>query len=290
MAERALPLSKPLDQWQARLHAAQLIQRRSSASTLQGLGIYLTLTLALLVASLVLHNMLRFTSQNLVMVMRQPLFIPLFIAIVLTSFYLAMISAIAVAREKEQGTLEVLLYGPVDETSFMLGQFLAQVRVYLGVVLVIFVWSNLVTWLLNLKFEWELAVMLFFTIATAAAAISFSLLVAAWSGGTRAALFYFVLIFLLLVAVQVADEVVSTIAVQSGGGRNDPLLLIRNALGYFTGILTWISPYAQLRPALDALLARDTPGFLLRLGVTLGQAIIMLLASIAVLRRRGVRA
>lgn len=276
--------------WGYRWHAAQSIQRRASHSSLYSLGIYITMAVSLGIAAVILHNSLRFTEQNFVLVARQPLFLSVFVNTVLTSLFLAMRAALGAARERDQGTLEVLLYGPVDEAAFMLGSFFAQLQVYLGVVVVALVWSNLVTWLLNLQFSWELAAVLLTSIATAAAVIAFGLLLAAWGGRTRATLIYFILVTLFVLGVQVADEVVRTFLVtDQRGGQNDPVFLLRNALAIINGVVQWVSPYAQLRPAMDALLDRNFGAYLFRLGVTLIQVVVLLGGSIFVLRRKGAR-
>lgn len=289
MAERALGLPSLSGRWRGRLHAARVIQRRVSLTTFQGLGIYVTLASALIVAALLLHNQLRFAGQNLILVTRQPLFLPLVVTTGITSFYLAMTAALIAARERDHGTLELLLYGPVDEAAYLLGLFLAQLKAYLGVLLLLVVWSVLASWLLNLHFEWQLVALLVFTLATAAAVIGVALLVAAWSGGTRSALFYFILIFLLFATFQVADEVVGTLAIESGGGRNDQLLLIRNALAALRGPVAWLSPYAHVRPVLEALVAGKPGEVTAHLGVTLLQTVVALGTGIMGLRRRGVR-
>jgi ABC-type transport system involved in multi-copper enzyme maturation permease subunit len=279
-----------LKNWNYRWHAAQSIQRRASQSSFYSLGIYVTMAVSLLISAVTLHNSLRFTEQNFVMLARQPLFLSIFVNTVLTSLFLAMRAALAAARERDQGTLEVLMYGPVDEAAFILGSFFAQLRVYLGVVVVAVVWSNLVTWLLNLQFSWEVTALLLTTVATAAAVIAFGLLLAAWGGRTRATLIYFILISLFVVGVQVADEVVRNLLVaDQRGGLNDPLLLLRNALAAINGVVQWVSPYAQLRAAMDALLDHDAGSYLFHLAVTLVQVVVLLGGSILVLRRRGAR-
>ena len=161
--------------------------------------------------------------------------------------------------------------------------------VYSAIALFAFVWSNLVTWLLHLQFSFGPAYLLLATIATVASIIAFGLLVAVWGGRTRAALTYFILAILLLASLQIADSIVSAIAISTNPTENDPVLVIRNALAFANGILQWVSPYIQLTHIMDDLLNASFASSLLHLGVTLVQAALYLWASIRILKRKGAR-
>jgi len=275
--------------WMQRWQAAQAIQSRSSSSIANGRGIYLVLAIALLAAAVVLHNMLRFVERNAVLATRQPLFLPLTLMVDVVSIYLAMTAAIAAARERECGTYQVLLFGPVDESAFIAGHFLAQLMVYLGVGLLVLVWSNLVTWLLHLAFSVQVIVLLAASVATVAAVIAFGLFIAAWGGRTRLALVYFTVIVLLFVALQVGNDLVSSLALAHSPAENDPIFLIRDALVMVNNVVQWVSPYGQLSRIADDLLNGNALSILLHLGVTLAQGLAFFVAAIAILKRKGAR-
>jgi ABC-type transport system involved in multi-copper enzyme maturation permease subunit len=285
----ALELSAPTRHWGNRWHAARAIQARSRIAIVYGLGIYITLAIAFAAAAIVLHNSLRFVDRNAVMSTRQPLFLPIAFMVAIISLYLGMSAALAVARERDRGTLQVLLFGPVDETAFLLGHFIAQLLVYVGVVLIAIVWVNLVTWLLNLAFSIPVIILLVTSIATVAAVVAFGLLVAVWGGRTRSALVYFILISLLFIGLQLGREIVNTMALTSSATQNDPIFLIRSALVTINLVTEWVSPYAQLSRIMDDLLQGNLRGYLLHLGVTLLQTLVFLSASIWILQRKGPR-
>jgi ABC-type transport system involved in multi-copper enzyme maturation permease subunit len=116
-----------------------------------------------------------------------------------------MISTMAVSSERDQGTLETLLQGPVDGFAFILGNFLAQIKVYSALALVAFVWSNLLTYILHLQYSIGVAIVLVVSLAAAAVVISFGMFVAMWGGRSRTALIYFTLITLFVIGIQLAD-------------------------------------------------------------------------------------
>lgn len=281
--------SLPLRQWSPRWHAVNAIRARSSTSIAFGLGIYITLAVALVAASVVLQNTIGYVQRNAVFSTRQPLFLPIAFMTALVSLYLGMSVALGIARERDKGTLQVLLFGPVDETAFLLGHFVAQLQVYLGVVIVALVWVNLVTWLLHLAFSMPVILLLLSSIVTVAAVIAFGMLVAVWGGRTRAALVYFILIALLFIGLQLGQEVVNSIAASPNLTQNDPILLVRNVLASVNLVTQWVSPYAQSSRLMDDLLNENINGYLLHLGVTFVQCLVFLLASILILERKGPR-
>ena len=277
-------------QWGSRWRATSSIQRRISQSAVLGLGMYVTMSLAFLIAAVMIHNDLRFAERNSVFISRAPLAFPILITVIVTSIYLAMSTAVQVSREREQGTLETLFFGPVDELSFTLGYFFAQLRVYFGLVLVIVVWANLVTWLLNLQFSWSIAIFSFSSLAAAAVVIAFGLLVAMWGKRTRRTLIFFILVVALILTLQVADIVVSGIALATSPTANDPILVIRNALSFINlNVVNWISPFSQLRLLLDALIEGAVWRYVSHLALLLGQTAVLLTAAVWSLKRTGVR-
>jgi len=262
---------------------------RSSSATVYGLGIYVTLSIALAVAALVIHNTVRYVERNAVLSTRQPLFLPIALIVIVLSLYLALGAVVAVARERDRGTLQVLMFGPVDEASFLLGHFFAQLKVYGGVILLAIVWVNLVSWLLHLAFSLEVILLLATSVSTAGAVVAFGLLVAVWGGRTRAALVYFILIVLLFIAVQVGYDVTSGIALGSNPTQNDPIFIIRNALVAVTNVTQWVSPYTQFSRIMDDVLNRSVTSYFLHFGLTLAQGLVLLTASVLILKRKGPR-
>ncbi len=285
----AAELPIPTQHWGKRWHAVQAIQARSRSAIIYGLGIYITLAAAFAASAIVLHNSLRFVERNAVMTARQPLFLPIAFMVAVVSLYLGMSAALAVARERDRGTLQVLMFGPVDETGFLLGHFAAQLQVYVGVVLIAIVWVNLVTWILHLAFSIPVIILLFSSIATVGAVVAFGLLVAVWGGRTRSALVYFILIALLFIGLQLGREVVNGMALTGSTTQNDPIFLIRNALVAITLVTEWVSPYAQLSRIMDALPDSNWGRYLLHMGVTLVQMLVFLGISVWILRRKGPR-
>lgn len=277
------------EKWKPRWHAINIIRYRNSQVTLYQFGIYVTITLALVTSALALHNTLRFTERNVVFVANQPLFLPILVSTGLVSLYLGVIASVSVSRERDRKTLEVLMYGPVDGSAFLMGIFFAQLLIFLIAVAFLFIWSNLAVWVLNLVFSVEVIGVLFASILMASVIVAFGLFTAVWGDKTRTALVVFILVLLLLAGVQIADQVVSNIIVSASPSNNDPILIIRNALAMLTRLIQWISPYAQLTQAMDALVNHSLISYLMNLGIMLIQSSVLLLGGIRLLSRKGAR-
>ena len=144
-----------------------------------------------------------------------------------------------------------------------------------GLVLIAIVWVNLVTWLVHLAFSIPVLILLVSSVATVAAVIAFGLLVAVW-GAHSAALVYFILVTLVLIGLQLGSEVIGGLVLASNPTQNDPILLIRNVLVLINAVSEWISPYTQLSRLMDDLLNGNVVSYLLHLGVTIAQAVVLL--------------
>ena len=275
--------------WRQRWHVIKTVQDRINKVTFYQFGIYFTIMVALLTSALTLHNSLRFTEINVVFIARQPLFLPVLVNTGLVSIYLGVIATINVSRERDRRTLEVLLYGPVDESGFLLGIFVAQIRMFLVALAFSLIWSNLAIWILNLAFSIELYAVFLTSILMASVVVSFGLFTAVWGDKTRTSLVIFIMILLLLAGVQIADQVVSNIVMSSGPSSNDPILVIRNTLASISRIIQWFSPYAQFLQSMDSIADHSIAGLFKNGGVMIVQTLILLIGSIKLLGHKGAR-
>ena len=272
-----------------RWHAINILQERASQSKLWGLGVFVSMTIAFGISSILLVNSIRFTETNLLIVEKQPLLFPILVNGILVSLYLALLASISSSREIDKGTLETLLYGPVDESSYILGIFIAQIKVFALTLLSTLVWANICIWLLNLSFRLNFVVLLIASLAMATELIAFGLFSAIWGGKTRNALIYFILTLLFLGGVQIADFVVSSLVQLQSSTTSDPMIVIRNILSSVNNVIRWFSPFSQVQNAMSAVIDNHTGELFLSLGLMLFEAAILLTGAILLLKKKGVR-
>ncbi|MHB9091925.1 MAG: hypothetical protein ACYC7H_10945, partial [Chloroflexota bacterium] len=115
-----------------RLHASMTLAWRDFYISLFSPAQWLGVSAALLLSSVVLGNYVGFIIAQGAVAIAHPLFFPFIFGVVAFSLYLGLASSIVVGREREQGILEVLFYGPVDHTAYILAKFLAQALIYLS--------------------------------------------------------------------------------------------------------------------------------------------------------------
>src|SRR5438034_6195918 len=100
---------------------------------LYGPGMYLVVAFGMLATVPVVSSYLDAVERSRILVLADAFTLPFFVAATIAMLFLALASVATVAREKEQGTLETLFYGPVDVASYVLAKHLAQVVAYLPI-------------------------------------------------------------------------------------------------------------------------------------------------------------
>lgn len=272
-----------------RWRAMDTIQKRASQSHLWGPGIFIIMTVSLMVSSILLVNSTRYTESNLLLVERQPLMVPVLVSSILVSLYLALLAAIAISRELDKGTLETLLYGPVDESSYILGGLLGHVRIFFLTLVITLVWSNLCVAILNLSFRLDLIGILAAGLFMASELIAFGIFSAIWGGKTRRALINFFLVIVLIGGLQLADLIVSGLVELQTSTVSDPVVVVRNLLASINQVLRWISPFAQGIQAMQAIISQQIGQFILSLLLMLLELLLLIAGAVLLLRRKGVR-
>lgn len=272
---------------QHRWHAARLIYRRDLTNMLWGPGIYVITTLALFAALLLLRNYLNFVGESGLVVLSGAFNFPLFVTIFLSALFLALTSVMTIARERDTGTIEVLFYGPIDSSAYVVGKYLAQLVTYLvmlvllGFVFLLFVNAT------NFTFPNSLGWVVLLSVLVASDVIAFGIFLSALSSRVRTALAIFLGVVIVLLAIQFGDQLVTAIPLESR--YYNPVLVLQNTLGYLGQLVRWVSPFSYLTQGMEAVRRGDSAGYLLTCGVAFVFTLIFLVLAVVVLNRKGVR-
>ena len=273
--------------WQHRRHAAFLIHRRDLRAMLFGKGIYLVLSLALLVTVTLLRNYLNFVDENGLLVLSGAFNFPLFVIIFLSALFLALSSLATIAREREQGTMETLFYGPVDAVSYILGKYLAQMVTYLVMMVIYAVCFMIYALLTNFTFPLSVGWVVLLSILIASNIITFGIFISALSGGVRPAVLFFMGVVVILTALQFGQEILAVLPWSDD--YYNPVLFLQNVLAAVNRLLNWLSPFSFLMQGMEAVRRGSMSTYLI---VTLVSAIFTLVflgLSVVALERKGVR-
>lgn len=269
-------------------HASKIIHLRFLNLIFNNLGIYLILALALLGGSIVINNTLESAVQNTILVDIQPLFSPALVMVILISTYLALAVCISISKENDKGTLEVLMYGPVNYRSYLSGVFSAFLVTYIIGLIVFTIWANLAIQLSQFGFSLDLYLILLISIITAGSMISYGIFIAALGGKTRMSILYFILFIGLIIGIQLADYVISTLLLATSSTAIDEFAILRNVLASVSQFLVYFSPFSLFQLMMGDIVNGSMGSFFIHLLLTLSQIVLLLLFSYLLFKKEGV--
>lgn len=248
-------------------------------SSLQ-IGTLIVVGIVLLAATAVLQGDLEFLGRNAILIASDPLQTPLVLSVGLISLFLGLSAVIGVTSEVENGTLAVLLAGPVSSSSFLAGIALGSLVFYSWSIVLVLGWSMLAALIINLHISAALLLMMLASYAVVFAVISLGFLLSAWSQKRWTAILVYAAIVLLDIALRVLDRFIGSVPVQTESTRNDPWHFLRGVSGFLNRAVQWFSPFAKFDAMAHALeLANYQRFFLQLLGTILFGIVMFFLAS-----------
>ncbi len=250
------------------------------------LGPYVTMSLGMLVTTVVVRGHLDALVRNNILVVADAFSLPFFVAATLAMLFLALSSAAMVAREREQGTLETLFYGPVDPTTYVLAKHLAHLAVYLPIALLIGLLFTSVAVMTGLHLNGSFALELLLSVATTAAVVALGLLLSTLTRSVRTAFALFAALTTLFLAVRFGSDLLSGVRVAN---NYSPLLFARDGAIWLDRLLGLVSPFTALENGVDAVVRGDPLAYVGALTLSLVHCAVLLAAAVWVLQRRGVR-
>lgn len=269
-----------------RLGIAAAIARREATAAIHGLGGYFALSLALLAGTWIVLVDMRALATGGLLVLADPFGPALTVALLAAALYLAVSAAVSTARDRENGTLEVLFYGPVDEISYILGKvggLLAAFVAALPLLLACFALLSLMTgFVLTMKVLISLAL----SIIPACVVIGFGVLLAVGTSRVRTAVLILIAAIAGLLGITVGYSLVLLVPITDAAS---PVLPLRDGLAALDAVVRWLSPFSYIERVVDGVArgAWRSAGISLAAGVFYAAAMIALAALW--LRRRGVQ-
>ncbi len=277
MAEKRFSLS---------IQTVKALSKRDLYSTLRSWGIYVVAFLSFIASSFILKNYLDSIQADDILISADPLNYPLFISVIIISFYLAILSAISISREKDQGTLEVLFYGPVSSLTYILGKYIKDILTYLVMVVFFLVYFWGVSLLTNLGFSYGLLKTILISIFSVSCIVSFGLFISSLTGKMRNSIIWLVGILALFLAVQVGQTILLGMLEEN---MSPVLTYLGDTLSVVSQGINWISPFSYLTRGIDSVYLDNTLLYGLNILYSLAYSAILLLLSIFILKRKGVK-
>ena len=268
------------------IQTIKALTKRDLYSSLRSWGIYIVAFLSFIASSFILKNYLDSIQADNILISADPLNYPLFISVVIISLYLAILSAVSISREKDQGTLEVLFYGPVSSSTYILGKYIKDILTYLVMVVFFLVYFWGVSLLTNLGFSYGLLKTILVSIFSVSCIVSFGLFISSLTGKMRNSIIWLVGILGLFLAVQLGQTVLLGMPEES---MSPVLTYLGDTLSVVSQGINWISPFSYLTRGIDAVYLDSTLLYGLNILYSLVYSAVLLSLSILILKRKGVK-
>jgi len=268
------------------IQTIKALSKRDLYSTLRSWGIYIVAFLSFIASSFILKNYLDSIQADDILISADPLNYPLFISVIIISFYLAILSAISISREKDQGTLEILFYGPVSSLTYILGKYIKDILTYLVMVVFFLVYFWGVSLLTNLGFSYGLLKTILVSIFSVSCIVSFGLFISCLTGKMRNSIIWLVGILALFLAIQIGQTILLGMPEEN---MSPVLTYLGDTLSVVSQGINWISPFSYLTRGIDSVQLGNTLLYGLNILYSLAYSAILLLLSIFILKRKGVK-
>lgn len=275
-------------QWRnpLRWHNIRLIATQQPRETVFNWGIYVSTAVAAGIAALLIFNAVRFVNESSLSIIPQPFLLPLQTSLTLAILFVTTEATLAIARPREQGSLQLLFFAPIDESTLVGGHFFAGLLVYLFFVLLTLPVLLLLAWATNFVVPPQLLWAIIPSLFAVAVAIAFGLFISAAAPSARAAVLLLVAGILILLGLQSIYTALLNIPPTSR--FFDALLFIRTILVNLQTLLLWLSPFHMLDTMLTAAINDDWLTLVRQIGTALVATAVWLFAAVRMLRYRGV--
>lgn len=270
-----------------RAHAVKVSAKRELRSTLYGIGIYLVLALIFLAtAYFFVNNSIRNTLDAGIWAIRNPITVPFFYSVGLAAAYLGLCSALSVSRDRDQGTLEVLFYGPVDAISYLMSKFVHQLLAFGVVLLFAIVNFYLVSQVTNLGFTSDFIGYLILSIFLTACMVSFGIFLSVSTRRTMASIIVFLALVLFFLGFSIAHAIIMSLP----GQQMTPLLIyVRVIIDNMNYVMQWISPLSYFSRGMTAVFMKDVGQYALSVLSSVIYSGVLMALSVWIFNKKGVR-
>lgn len=255
--------------------------------TLTGLAPYTVAAMAAALAGFVLQNDLHRVQEDGLLVIGDPFAVSIYGGVLLLAVYLAVSAAMAVAREREQGAVELLCYGPVSAFSYLLAKFTSHVLQYALLAVLLLGCYLLLAVITGLRLGGTTLLSMALSVGPAAAVAAFGLLVAALVRRVRPATFAVLGLALGAVGLQVAREVL--VRLPAPEFHVNPVHVLRWTAVAVSSITQWLLPFGYVDRELSVMLRGDLRGAIAEAAIGCLYAAVVLVVAAAGLERTGIR-
>jgi len=199
------------------------------------------------------------------------------------ALYMAFSSVSSVARERQEHTLEVLFYGPVDEGSFIAGKYLGRM------IPVLFLFAALVLYVLFISAVLgsvpgaDIVLYVLFSILFISCVVGLGIMLSNLAGSVTVAVFVLMAFMLGLLFLGIAGSILQIIP-----AFNPALSIAKDIISALLAATRYISPVEYLGIGLGAASSGDMAGCVLAFLYPVLYTSVVLVLAVLILKKKGV--
>ncbi len=255
---------------------------RGFKSLIYSPGFYGTIFLSALIAVLISYIYLKVIFETGVLVMANPLNIPLIVTMMISASYLAFTASLSISKERDSGTVEVLFYGAVDSISYVLAKYLEQMLSFVAML----VFYLIIFWLLGTRtnFGLSMATTLILVLAGAVASnvVALGIFLSIITSKIRTSILTLIAFLVLFIVVQLGNAFLAGLEFN---GSSFPWAGSIISVG--VRIVGWVSPFAYLNRGVKAIGIKDLSGYFTNFGIVVFYSILLLMVAIIIFQKKG---
>lgn len=264
------------------LHAAYLIANKDFMEIIHSYGIYLTMIFSFLIAGFTIYTFTQIKDTSIIQKQADIIFN---IILGIAFLYVAVSSVTSIAREKNEKTIEVLFYAPVDEISFIFGKYAGRVFTYIFMLIFSILFIVVSNFFVNLEISFDfvkkVVLSMFFISCVIALGIFLSNLTSSVGGSIVLLIGFFAILFIL--------QIIASILAYIPTGFNQTVDSIRDIVVGILSATKYISPLEYQNIGMKAIELGDNVKFLLSIVYSIAYSVIFLILSIIVLMKKGIK-
>jgi len=208
------------------------------------------------------------------------------LAVVFLSFlYLGINSVTTIAKERQEKTIEVLFYTPMDELSFIFGKYSGQIALYFYILLISLIFFIVLGFVFSMPITFDFVKVVILSVFLISCVISGGLLISTISSNISSSILILIGVSIGLMFIQMVGGIIGIIP-------SDPTSLtgiIKDAVSQLLSLTNYISPFAYLDMGWDAIGKSDNIKLVLSIFYSTAYSLIFLMLSVIILMKKGVK-
>lgn len=213
-------------------------------------GIYVFVSVGITIMLLMLHNTIENINSGYVLILSEPFIVPLLLFSIFGSFFVSLMAGLSIAKDREEGLLESLFYGPINTLDYVIGKSLSFSVIFIVMVIIYSIVCLILATLANFVITKYFIAIICLSIAVTTSIVGLVILIATFMRSIRGTIFFALGVILLLSTLQFGEDILLNIVSSSAFLS---LITIRDIFVRINHGLAWISPVAYFFSGYDAI-------------------------------------